>query len=192
MAHASFNGLRVLSLESRRATEVAKLIRTYDGEPLVVSAMREVPASSNKQAFEFADALMHSSFDLVVFLTGVGVRTLLSTVETKYDREAFLNALRSVKVACRGPKPSSVLKELQVPVVVSAAEPCTWREMLSCLETEFGDSLGQFRVAVQEYGAQIPSCFRPLRKGANRSPRSLYISGHSRKICSRSANVFSG
>ena len=42
MAHASFDGLRVLSLESRRAVEVAKLIRTYGGEPIVVPAMREV------------------------------------------------------------------------------------------------------------------------------------------------------
>lgn len=162
MAHPGFNGLRVLSLESRRATEVAKLIRTYDGEPLVVAAMREIPASSNKQVFEFADSLMHSGFDLVVFLTGVGVRTLLSVVETKYDREPFLAALRSVKVACRGPKPSSVLKELKVPIAVSAPEPCTWREMLSCLDAEFGGSLGQFRVAVQEYGASNPELLSAL------------------------------
>lgn len=162
MAHASFNGLRVLSLESRRAAEVAKLIRTYDGEPLVVPAMREVPASSNKQVFEFAESLMRSDFDLVVFLTGVGVRALLNVVETKYDREAFLNALRSVKVASRGPKPSSVLKELKVPVAVSAPEPCTWREMLSSLNTEFGSSLGQFRVAVQEYGASNPELLSAL------------------------------
>ncbi|HYK37643.1 uroporphyrinogen-III synthase [Alloacidobacterium sp.] len=162
MAHASFNGLRVLSLESRRAMEVAKLIRTYDGEPLVVPAMREVPASSNRQVFEFAECLMRSDFDLVVFLTGVGVRALLNIVETKYDREAFLAALRSVKVACRGPKPSSVLKELKVPITVSAPEPCTWREMLSCLDSEFGKSLKQLRVAVQEYGASNPELLSAL------------------------------
>jgi uroporphyrinogen-III synthase len=166
MAHASFNGLRVLSLESRRATEVAKLIRTYDGEPLVVPAMREMPASSNRPAFEFAESLMHSDFDLVVFLTGVGVRALVKVVETKYDREAFLTALRSVKVACRGPKPSSALKELNVPVAVSAPEPCTWREMLSSLDAEFGDSLGKFRIAVQEYGASNPELLSALTERA--------------------------
>ena len=162
MAHASFNGLRVLSLESRRATEVAKLIRTYDGEPLVVPSMREVPASSNKQAFEFADRLMHSDFDLVVFMTGVGVRTLMKVVETKYDREGFLTALRSVKVACRGPKPVNALKELKVPVAVSAPEPCTWREMVSCLDSEFGLAMNEFRVAVQEYGASNPELLSAL------------------------------
>jgi uroporphyrinogen-III synthase len=162
MAHASFGGLRVLSLESRRANEISKLIRTYDGEPLVVPCMREVALSSNKQAFDFADSLMHSGFDLVVFLTGQGVRTLLNIVETKYDREVFLSALRSVKIACRGPKPASVLKELQIPVVVSAPEPCTWREMLSSLDSEFGGSLGQFRIAVQEYGASNPELLSAL------------------------------
>lgn len=162
MAHASFNGLRVLSLESRRATEVAKLIRTYDGEPLVVPSMREVPASSNKQAFEFAERLIHSDFDLVVFMTGVGVRTLVKVVETKYDREGFLTALRSVKVACRGPKPVNALKELKVPVAVSAPEPCTWREMVSCLDSEFGLAMSEFRVAVQEYGASNPELLSAL------------------------------
>ena len=162
MAHASFNGLRVLSLESRRATEVAKLIRTYDGEPIVVPSMREVPASTNKQAFEFADRLIHRDFDLVVFLTGVGVRTLVNVVETRYDREAFLGALRTVKVASRGPKPSSVLKEFKVPIAVTAPEPCTWREVLSSLDHAFGDSLKQFRVAVQEYGASNPELLTGL------------------------------
>ncbi|MCL6465110.1 MAG: uroporphyrinogen-III synthase, partial [Acidobacterium ailaaui] len=162
MAHASFQGLRVLSLESRRATEVAKLIRTYDGNPIVVPSMREVPASSNKQAFEFAERLIHRDFDLVVFLTGVGVRTLLNVVETRYDRTAFLDALRSVKVASRGPKPSGVLKELKIPIAVSAPEPCTWREVLSSLDNAFGDELKQFHVAVQEYGASNPELLTGL------------------------------
>ena len=58
MAHANFDGLRVLSLESRRATEVTKLIRTYGGEPTVVSAMREIPIESNRPALQFADRLL--------------------------------------------------------------------------------------------------------------------------------------
>ena len=87
---------------------------------------------------------------------------MLNVVETKCDRESFLAALRSVKVAYRGPKPSNALKELNVPVVVSAPEPCTWREMLMCLENEFGSSLGQFRVAVQEYGASNPELLSAL------------------------------
>ncbi len=162
MAHASFDGLRVLSLESRRAVEVAKLIRTYGGEPFVVPAMREVPLQSNRQALAFADDLLAKKVDLVIFLTGVGVRALLDIVQTKHDREQFLSALRAVKVVARGPKPVAALRDLRVPVVATAAEPSTWREMMTALNAEFGDSLQTMRVAVQEYGASNPELLAEL------------------------------
>ena len=158
MAHASFDGLRVLSLESRRAVEVAKLIRTYGGEPFVVPAMREVSLESNHHALAFADGLLAKKVDLVIFLTGVGVRALLDIVQTKYDREQFLAALRGVKVAARGPKPVAALRDLRVPVVATAAEPSTWREMMTALEAQFGDSLHTMRVAVQEMAPRTPNC----------------------------------
>ncbi len=162
MTHASFDGLRVLSLESRRANEVAKLIRTYGGEPFVVPAMREAPLESNKQALEFAEGLLHGNFDLVIFLTGVGVRALLDIVQTKYNREDFIGALRKVKVGARGPKPVAALRELQVPIAAIAPEPNTWREMMEAMEAEFGDRLSGMRVAVQEYGASNPEFLSEL------------------------------
>ena len=162
MAHASFDGLRVLSLESRRAIEVAKLIRTYGGEPIVVPAMREIPLQSNRQALAFADDLLQKKVDLVIFLTGVGVRALLDIVQTKHDREHFLAALRTVKVAARGPKPVAALRDLRVPIAATAAEPSTWREMMTALDAEFGDSLRTMRVAVQEYGASNPELLSEL------------------------------
>lgn len=162
MAHASFHGLRVLSLESRRAKEVAKLIRTYGGEPFVVPSMREVPLESNTQALEFSDQLMAGKFDLVIFFTGVGVRALLDIVETRHNREDFLKSLRAVKVAARGPKPVAALRDLNVPVAVTAAEPTTWRELMSAINEEFGGSLSEFCVAVQEYGASNPEFLAEL------------------------------
>ena len=51
-ATPSFQGLRVLALESRRATELAALISTYGGQPLVAPALREVPLESNTEALE--------------------------------------------------------------------------------------------------------------------------------------------
>ena len=120
MPGANFGGLRVLSLESRRSVEVAKLIRTYGGEPLTAPAMREIPLDSNHPILEFAEALMRGAFDLVIFTTGVGVRSLVKIVSEHYDREAFLTALRSVKIAARGPKSSAALRELQIPIAVVA------------------------------------------------------------------------
>jgi uroporphyrinogen-III synthase len=162
VAHASFNGLRVLSLESRRAKEVEKLIRTYGGEPIVVPSMREVGLESNHQALEFAKKLLEGSYDLVIFMTGVGVRAMLEIVQTRFDREEFLTALRNVKVAARGAKPASVLRELKIPIDVTSEEPSTWHEVLQAIDAAYGDSLRQMRVAVQEYGASNPELLAEL------------------------------
>ena len=162
MAHASFDGLRVLSLESRRAREVEKLIATYRGEPFVVPAMREVKLESNEAALDFADRLMRGEIDVVVFLTGVGVRALLEIVETKYARETFLDALRRTKIVTRGSKPEAALRELQVRSVATAAEPTTWHELLLAIDRYFGESLKTMCVAVQEYGASNPELLAEL------------------------------
>ena len=162
MSAANFDGLRVLSLESRRSVEVAKLIRTYGGEPLTAPAMREIPLDSNQPIVEFTEALLRGAFDLVIFTTGVGVRTLVKTVSEHYDREEFLAALRSVKIAARGPKSSSALRELDIPITVVAPEPFTWRSLMSALEAKLGSSLQGMDIAVQEYGTSNPELLTAL------------------------------
>jgi len=162
VAHASFKGLRVLSLESRRAKEVEKLIRTYGGEAIVVPSMREVGLDSNGEALDFAAGLLKGDFDLVVFLTGVGVRAMLDVVQSRFDREEFLDALRKLKIAARGAKPTTALREFKVPVHAISEEPSTWRELMRAIQEEFGESLSEMRVAVQEYGASNPEFLAEL------------------------------
>jgi uroporphyrinogen-III synthase len=166
VAHASFNGLRVLSLESRRAKEVEKLIRTYGGEPIVVPSMREVGMESNQHVLDFAAKVLEGSYDLIIFMTGVGVRAMLDIVQTKYDREDFLAALRKMKIVARGAKPSSALRELKVPVDVTSEDPSTWHELLQAIDATYGESLGQMHLVVQEYGASNPELLAEL---SNRS-----------------------
>src|SRR5258708_35873847 len=105
---------------------------------------------------------MKGKFDLVLFLTGVGVGALLDIVQAKYDREEFLEALRSVRVVARGPKPLAALRDLKIPIAITAAEPSTWREGMQALDEEFGESLGGVRVAVQEYGESNPEVLQSV------------------------------
>jgi len=150
---SGFAGLRVLSLESRRAPEMAKLIAGNGGAATVAPSMREVPLASNAEALAFARRLAEGEFDMVVFLTGVGTRVLTRVVETVYPVERFVAALRKITIFARGPKPVAALKELGVPVTVAVPEPNTWRDLLRTLD-EKSDSLpirGR-QVAVQEYG----------------------------------------
>lgn len=162
MMAANFNGIRVLSLESRRAVETAKLIRTYGGEPLTAPAMREIPMSSDGQMVEFAEALISGAFDLVIFTTGVGVRTLIKTVSEHMDREQFLAALRSVKIVARGPKSSTALREFGIPITVISPEPFTWRALVHAMEDKFGTAMTGMNIAVQEYGTSNPELLTAL------------------------------
>ena len=130
----NFRGLRVLSLESRRSTELGALITTYGGQPIVAPALREVPLESNAAALGFAARLVAGQFDVVVFLTGVGTRALVEAVGHRYPRKIFTDALSRTKVVVRGPKPLAVLRELKVPIWVAAPEPNTWRDVIAAIE----------------------------------------------------------
>jgi uroporphyrinogen-III synthase len=172
IASNRFSGLRVLSFESRRAAEMAKLILNHGGQPIVAPSMREVPLESNTEALAFAHTLASGGLDMVIFLTGVGTRALTRVVETLHPREQFADALRRVAVVARGPKPVAALKELGVGVALAVPEPNTWRDLLHALD-ERADTLplkGR-RVAVQEYGATNPELLAGLEERGARVTR---------------------
>jgi uroporphyrinogen-III synthase len=148
-----FAGLRVLSLESRRGPEIAKLIGSCGGHAVIAPSMREIPLENNTEALAFARSLQAGQFDAVVFLTGVGTRVLARVAETIYPLDAYLAALRKIAIVARGPKPVAVLREWNVPIAVTAPEPNTWRELLRALDENSGTlPLRGLRIAIQEYG----------------------------------------
>lgn len=153
-----FDGRRVLSLESRRASEIETLIRKQGGEPFVAPSMREMPLESNTEAFAIAERLFAGEFDMMILLTGVGVRHLDRILSTRYEPGKFADALRRLTVVARGPKPAAVMREWQVPVAVLVPEPNTWRELLVAIEAR-----PERRVVVQEYGRPNPELLAGLR-----------------------------
>ena len=176
MANPSFNGLRVLSFESRRSAEMATLIANYGGQPIAAPALREVPIESNNEAVAFIDTLTRGEIDLVVLLTGVGTRALIALVDKTRDRAAFVGALGRTRIAARGPKPVAALREIDLTPWVVAPEPNTWRELLGALDARKSElSLEGLNVAVQEYGASNPDLLRGLEgRGARVTPVPVY------------------
>ncbi len=182
-----FNGLRVLSLESRRREEMATLIRKQGGEPLVAASMREVALEENDVAFDFGERLLQAEFDCVILMTGVGTRLLWKTLLTRYPEEDLKAALAKLTVVVRGPKPSAALRELGLVPNVQVPEPNTWRELLRVMSdrpesrialqeygksnTELIDALqaqGREVMAVRIYGWDLPEDTGPLRQAAAR------------------------
>jgi uroporphyrinogen-III synthase len=160
-----FDGKRVLSLESRRATEIAELIRKQGGDPFVAPSMREVPLEADDATARFAERLYAGGFDMMVLLTGVGTRQLNRLLGPR-----FVEALRLLTVAARGPKPVAALREMGLTAAVVAPEPNTWRELLRALEGR-----PEKCIAVQEYGRSNPELLNGLRaRGAEVTPVRVY------------------
>jgi uroporphyrinogen-III synthase len=174
MSKPDFNNLTVLVLESRRSREMATLVTTYGGTPVVAPALREVPIQANTPALNFAEALIRGEFDLLVLLTGVGTRALLEVVDGAGRRDAFVEALGKTKIAVRGPKPLAVIRELGIPPWVLAPEPNTWHELLAAIDAT-GTSLKELKVAVQEYGTPNQDLLSGLEaRGARVTPVPVY------------------
>jgi uroporphyrinogen-III synthase len=153
-----FDGLRVLSLESRRAAEMAELIRRQGGEAFVAPSMREAPVEEEADLERFAERLLAGGFDMTMLLTGVGVRQLNKWMAERYSESSFADALRGMAVVARGPKPAAALREMGVAPTAIAPEPNTWRELLAVTEKRPERS-----IAVQEYGRSNPEFLGALR-----------------------------
>jgi uroporphyrinogen-III synthase len=173
---SGFNGLRVLSFESRRAKEIAQLIANNGGMPIVAPSTREVPSDPSPDELKLINGLLKREFDAIIFMTGVGARALVQAAEAACSREDFFAALAHTRVVVRGPKPAAAMREFNVPVTLAVPEPNTWREIVKALD-ENPDKVplpGQ-RIAVQEHGEPSPELYAALReRGAEIFPVRVY------------------
>lgn len=162
----NFAGLRVASLESRNADEIARMITRFGGQPFVSPSLREVPLAENREAIDFAHRLITGGIDVMVFLTGVGFRHLLAAVEKHVGRDRYLNALRDITTICRGPKPAAAMKEVGLTPTHRVPEPNTWRELLATIDASV--PIAHQNVGLQEYGVTNRSLIAGLEaRGAH-------------------------
>jgi uroporphyrinogen decarboxylase len=170
---APLAGLRVVSFESRHAGPMAELIRKHGGEPVLAPALREVPLEDRHETIAFGERLQAGAVDLVVFLTGVGVRYLAEVLDTRFERPRWIAALERAEIVVRGPKPLAALRELGIRADLTVPEPNTWHEILATLDDHL--NLAGLRVAVQEYGKSNPELIEGLRqRGATVTPVPVY------------------
>ena len=120
----SFAGLRVLSLESRRAKEMEAMIRRLDGDAFVAPSVQERALEDHTDAIRFVERLESGDFDLVVCMTGAGLAFLRDVVQAQMPLERLAVALRKVTIISRGPKPVPLLRAM-VSEVSTLALSCT-------------------------------------------------------------------
>ncbi|HEX8551510.1 MAG TPA: uroporphyrinogen-III synthase [Abditibacteriaceae bacterium] len=146
-----FDGLRVLSLESRRAEEMQRLIEKRNGVATVAPSMREVALESSPQLLQFKNALGAGEIDFTIWMTGVGTRMLARDFDSQMPREEWVSQIARTTIIARGPKPASALRELNLAPQYNVPEPNTWREILPLLDANSVVLKGR-QIAVQEYG----------------------------------------
>jgi len=165
-----FEGLRVLSLESRRAKEMEALIRREGGDPFIAPSVQERALDDHGEAIRFVERLEAGEFDLVVIMTGTGLAFLRDQVVAHSSPDRLGAALRSVTIVSRGPKPLPILRELGARAQVVVPEPNTWKEIVDAVGART-----ERRIAIQEYGRPNLEMNTALEKlGASVTPVVLY------------------
>jgi uroporphyrinogen-III synthase len=165
-----FSGLRVLSLESRRAKEMETLILREGGVPFVAPSVKERAVDDDQAAVRFVEQLEAGEFDVLICMTAVGLALLRDTAAKYMPLERLSDGLRRVYIISRGPKPVGVLKALDVPIHLVIPEPNTWKEIVDAVEAR-----PERRIAVQEYGRPNLEMNRALADlGAIVTPVALY------------------
>ncbi len=159
-----FSGLTVAAFESRMAPEMRRLIERYGGKPCVAPSMREIPLEENPQALAFGEHLVTGQFDMIILLTGVGTRSLIDVLQTRFSLESVKKALSDTALVARGPKPIRALKELGLTAHVEVPEPNTWRDLIQAIDDYKPEGIQGLRVAVQEYGVSNPDLLDALRQ----------------------------
>ena len=152
-----FSGLKVLSLESRKAELMEQLIVRCGGKPFVAPSVQEIPFAKNEEVFTWAQRLIAGEFDLIVLMTGVGLTYLRDAIVERYPLETFVEALGRMTIVSRGPKPVVTLHELGLKSTIVIPEPNTWNEIAPVIAAR-----PERRITVQEYGQRNPEFVRAL------------------------------
>ena len=157
--------IRVVSFQARRAEEMESLVARHGGVCFSAPAMREVALPATPAAWDLVERLRASSVDLLVLLTGVGVRAMQKAVEARVPQEELVDLFRNTSLLARGPKPVAVLKRWGLRPGYVAGAPNTWRQVLEVIASAFVPAHGDLKgktVAVQEYGVPNTKLYEAL------------------------------
>jgi uroporphyrinogen-III synthase len=172
-ANQSFREMAVAAFESRMATEMARLIERYGGQPFVAPALREIPIQDNPTVLRFGARLIHGQVDILILMTGIGTTTLFDILLSRHPLSSIMAGLKQTAIVARGPKPVAALKTLGLTPTLTVPEPNTWVEVVSTLD-EYRPVKG-LRVAVQEYGMSNPDLLEALKqRGGEVFPVPIY------------------
>jgi uroporphyrinogen-III synthase len=145
--------LTVAITGSRRASELAHLITSFGGRPYLAPTVGiEARQDISKEAKFFINKILEDRVDYVVFMTGPGVYTLMSTAKDLGIEKKFAEALQQTTVIARSSKPKIALAKHGIKTDIIPEENTT--EGIAKLLKSF--SMAGRNVAILWHGSYSP------------------------------------
>jgi uroporphyrinogen-III synthase len=166
--------ITVAITEHRFTKEFGSLFERFGANVFACPVLEERKVENRAELQSFIRAVCSGNQDVMIFLTGIGAKFLITEAESMGMKDAFLAGLGKGLVVVRGPKPVSALRQFGVRVDVVPQSPTT-EGVIEALQSH--DVKGQ-RVGMQLYGTPNPTLVSALEsRGATVTPVHVYDYG---------------
>jgi uroporphyrinogen-III synthase len=168
----ALSGLTILVPESRELDFFAALLEAEGASALRCPLVQIRDLDDTGECEVWIDRLIAGEFQEVIWLTGEGLRRLLTVAERTGRRASFVAALGRVRHIIRGPKPARALREIGLAPGLAAPTP-TSQGVLDALASE---DIGGRTIGVQLYPGEGGSALlaRLRERGAKVFPVTPY------------------
>lgn len=145
---SALKGRRIALPESRQLDVLADLFERRQASVLRVPLVAIQDAPDQARVSDWLQAFIRQPPDILIALTGEGLRRLRSAAIRGELESQYIAALEKTSVLCRGPKPGRALKEMGLTAWLQAQQPTTTGVIATLEEMDLAGK----RVAVQLYG----------------------------------------
>jgi len=158
----ALEGRTVGVLEARMTDTIATRFEREGAQVVRAPALAEAIIDATAEIKAWIETLIEDRYDIVVFLTGVGVTRLLDEIDRLGRLGEVRAALGRTTVVARGPKPAAALSRRRVGVSVPVPEPWTTQ---ACVETIRALPLAGKRVALIHFGERSTVLAEAIQEG---------------------------
>lgn len=162
----SLTNLTIAVTGSRRAHELAHIIRSFGGKPYIAPTIGiEITESSVEKGKQFIMKILREKPDYLVFMTGPGVYSLMNIAKESGIQDLLITALHNTLIVCRSDKPKIVLSHFKLKANLIPRKENTARGILRLLQNY---DLQDKKIAIFWHGSYSSELRNELQKsGAN-------------------------
>lgn len=158
-AERPLDGRRIGLLEARKRRELSELVTRQGGLPMCAPALREAPTDLDVAPL-LADVIA-GRHDVAVVLTAAAITGLCDAAGRLGVLPALRDTLGRMTLACRGPKPQLVLRQLGLRPALVTEAPHTSAELVDALSAA---SLQGRSVLLLHYGERNDAIGAAIRQ----------------------------